>query len=122
MYCLVLFYLATRDDLREMNPIPKFFCIKMVVFFTFWQSVAISLGVHFGWIKRTELYTVANISEGLQDFLICIEMFLAAIAHRYAFKPKGAWACGSASDNVVLHLYLYRVCCVTLVCAVPTRM
>lgn len=27
-------------------------------------------------------------SPGLQDFLICIEMFIAAMAHAYAFPPR----------------------------------
>ena len=29
-----------------------------------------------------------DIAAGLQDFLICIEMFIAALAHAYAFPPK----------------------------------
>jgi hypothetical protein len=33
-------------------------------------------------------YTAADVAEGLQDFLICIEMFLAALAHAYAFPPR----------------------------------
>jgi hypothetical protein len=90
MYCLVLFYLAMQDDLKTMNPIPKFMCIKAVVFFTFWQSFFIALCVHMGWIHRTDLYSVDNISEGLQDFLICFEMLIAAFAHAYAFQPEGS--------------------------------
>jgi hypothetical protein len=33
-------------------------------------------------------YTATDVAEGLQDFLICIEMFLAALAHAYAFPPR----------------------------------
>lgn len=29
-----------------------------------------------------------DVSAGLQEFLICIEMFLAALAHAYAFPPR----------------------------------
>jgi hypothetical protein len=29
MYCLVLFYVTTRFDLVERNPMPKFLCIKV---------------------------------------------------------------------------------------------
>lgn len=33
-------------------------------------------------------YTATDVAEGLQDFLICIEMFVAALAHAYAFPPR----------------------------------
>lgn len=31
---------------------------------------------------------IRHISSKLQDFLICIEMFLAAVAHHYSFSYK----------------------------------
>lgn len=31
---------------------------------------------------------IRNISSKLQDFLICIEMFMAAVAHHYSFTYK----------------------------------
>jgi Organic solute transporter Ostalpha len=38
MYFLVLFYLATQEELARYHPVPKFLCIKMVLFVAFWQS------------------------------------------------------------------------------------
>ena len=35
-----------------------------------------------------EWQTVEAVATGLQDFIICIEMFLAAIAHHYTFSYK----------------------------------
>jgi len=88
MYCLVLFYYSTKENLKPIHPMPKFICIKAVVFFTFWQSVIVSFFVEIGKIHATETYTTENVSSGFQDFLICVEMFFAAFSHIYAFPHK----------------------------------
>ncbi|KAL3266773.1 hypothetical protein HHI36_010931 [Cryptolaemus montrouzieri] len=88
MYCLVMFYKANIHELRPMKPFPKFFCIKAVVFLTFFQGVIIDMLVYQGFIKTTSDTHEAehDLSTRLQDFLLCIEMCLAAIAHHYAFS------------------------------------
>ncbi|KAL0884110.1 hypothetical protein ABMA27_016129 [Loxostege sticticalis] len=92
MYCLVLFYRANRTELKPMKPIGKFLCIKAVVFFSFFQGVIINILVYCGAISSifgiSDSGEVKIISSKLQDFLICIEMFLAAIAHHYSFSYK----------------------------------
>lgn len=92
MYCLVLFYKASKDELKPMKPIPKILCIKAVVFFSFFQGVLINFLVYFGVIKNifgSELNDDPKLlSSKLQNFLICIEMFLAALAHHYSFSYK----------------------------------
>uniref|UniRef100_A0A182JDG1 Organic solute transporter ostalpha n=1 Tax=Anopheles atroparvus TaxID=41427 RepID=A0A182JDG1_ANOAO len=94
MYCLVLFYRATRNELRGMRPIPKFLCIKAVIFFSFFQSVIIYFLVYYGIIKdifdsnTAELESRLELSTKLQNFLICFEMLLAALAHHYSFSHR----------------------------------
>ncbi|XP_013175452.1 PREDICTED: transmembrane protein 184C [Papilio xuthus] len=92
MYCLVLFYRANREELKPMKPIGKFLCIKAVVFFSFFQGVIINILVFCGVISTifdiSDQDKIKVISSKLQDFLICIEMFLAAIAHHYSFSYK----------------------------------
>ncbi|KAF7386431.1 hypothetical protein HZH68_013563 [Vespula germanica] len=92
MYCLVLFYRANSEALKPMKPIGKFLCIKAVVFFSFFQGVIIALLVYFDVIssifKTENTHIIRNISSKLQDFFICIEMFLAAVAHHYSFTYK----------------------------------
>jgi hypothetical protein len=53
--------------------------------------VGIAVMVWLGIIRTEEqftTYTAGDVAAGLQEFLICIEMFLAGIAHAYAFPPK----------------------------------
>ena len=69
------------------RPVPKFLCVKGILFFSFWQSVAISTLVAAGVITSLGPYThPENVSVGLNDLLICIEMPFFAIAHNYAFS------------------------------------
>lgn len=49
------------------------------------QGVAIAILVKVGVIHDTKLYSSDELAKGLQDFIICIEMFIAAIAHKFAF-------------------------------------
>jgi hypothetical protein len=37
LYCLVMFYVALKEELAPFNPVLKFVIVKAVVFFCFWQ-------------------------------------------------------------------------------------
>eukprot|EP00050_Salpingoeca_kvevrii_P016057 m.52223 g.52223 ORF g.52223 m.52223 type:complete len:400 (+) comp6676_c0_seq2:229-1428(+) len=91
MYCLVLFYTAFKKDLKEIKPFGKFLTIKAVVFFSFWQSIVISILVKANVITTKSTWTHYNshsVAAGLQDFLICIEMFIAALVHHKVFSYR----------------------------------
>lgn len=91
MYCLVLLYRALREELAPIRPVGKFLCVKLVVFVSFWQAVLIAFLVKVGVISDKHTWdwdSVEAVATGLQDFIICIEMFLAAIAHHYTFTYK----------------------------------
>ncbi|CAH8588530.1 unnamed protein product [Schistosoma haematobium] len=88
LYCLVMFYRCTRLELSPMKPVAKFLCVKFVVFMSFWQSILIAVLAATGVIRKVEawkLYDVQSIGIALQNFAICIEMFIAAIAHHFSF-------------------------------------
>ncbi|KJE90800.1 hypothetical protein CAOG_02045 [Capsaspora owczarzaki ATCC 30864] len=87
-YALVVFYSALGEELKPFKPFFKFLCVKLVIFFSFWQSVAISGLVAISVIHDFGQYTAENVATGAQDFLICIEMLGAAILHAYAFPYK----------------------------------
>merc|ERR1719348_959961 len=91
LYALFLFYFATKDLLRPYDPALKFFSVKSVIFLSFWQGVVLAIMEKANLISRlqsddkTVLTEAGTVSAGYQNFLICIEMFFAAIAMRYAF-------------------------------------
>ena len=83
---LVYFFFAVKDYMMEHKPLAKFAAIKTVVFLTFWQSVLIGVLNYFKLIPHTQLWTANEVSTGLNNFIICIEMFFICIAHRWVFS------------------------------------
>lgn len=77
-----------------------------MVFFTWWQSIIISLAASYkdfsvnssssGNLNNLEMsnshsrdtWSGEQISKGVQDFMICIEMFIFAIAFSFTFSYK----------------------------------
>jgi hypothetical protein len=106
LYCLAMFWLSINEDLRlfrsvvksllfnvsnkyACRPMPKFLCVKGILFFSFWQAIGISLLASVGAIKKLGPYTdKEHISLGLTDTLICLEMPFFAIAHLSAFSHR----------------------------------
>lgn len=88
MYCLILFYRTLREELAPLHPIGKFLCVKMVVFVSFWQAAFIAVLVKLHVISDRNTWgwsSVGAVAVGLQDFIICGEMFIAAVAHHQSF-------------------------------------
>jgi len=44
--------------------------------------------VRFEWIHRSGEFSVEDVVNGTQNLLICLEMLLAAVAHRHTFPVK----------------------------------
>jgi hypothetical protein len=84
-YYLVLFYLALGDRLKPYNPVPKFLCIKAVLFLSFWQSVVLAFLSRFQIIHEIGSWSVENVTTGINNLLICFEMCFVALAHHHAF-------------------------------------
>lgn len=88
LYGLLLFYHALAEDLAPIRPLGKFMSVKLIIFFTFWQSIAIAIAVHAGLIKDTEHWQVKHISTALNSYLLCAEMLIAAVLHRTVFSHR----------------------------------
>eukprot|EP01100_Stratorugosa_tubuloviscum_P009041 TRINITY_DN378_c2_g1_i2.p1 TRINITY_DN378_c2_g1~~TRINITY_DN378_c2_g1_i2.p1 ORF type:complete len:362 (-),score=90.66 TRINITY_DN378_c2_g1_i2:193-1278(-) len=85
LYFLILFYQVTQKDLAPFKPVPKFLCVKTIVFFCFWQGVLLDLLVKFNLLKPEGEFTVQIVASSVQDFLICVEMFILSILHNFVF-------------------------------------
>ncbi|GAV64774.1 Solute_trans_a domain-containing protein, partial [Cephalotus follicularis] len=83
LYCLVQFYNVTHEKLQAIRPLAKFISFKAIVFATWWQGVGIALLCAFGVLPKE-----GKFQTGLQDFLICIEMAIAAVAHMFVFSAE----------------------------------
>lgn len=87
LYALGLFWVCMHNDLLPFRPVPKFLCIKLIIFASYWQGFLLSILVWLGAIPdNVEGYTSDNLAAAIQDALICCEMPAFAVAHWYAFS------------------------------------
>ena len=87
LYALALFWVCMSQDLQPFRPMPKFLCIKLIIFASYWQGFGLSILQKLGAISNNVPgYTADNLAAAVQDALICCEMPLFAMAHWYAFS------------------------------------
>lgn len=91
LYCLVKLFHAIKSNLRHpinWHPVGKFVCVKGIVFFTWWQSVAIYFLRSYGVIGDVGNWSGADVAGGIIDYLVCVEMVIFSIAHTFTFTYK----------------------------------
>jgi hypothetical protein len=88
LYCLVLLYEATAEELAPLKPLAKFLCVKGVVFFTFWQQAMLTLLSFFHVFTlnhRWECYTnTHDMINGIQ-----VRAGVLGPPSSYSFRPAG---------------------------------
>ncbi|KAL8466957.1 hypothetical protein ACS0TY_035875 [Phlomoides rotata] len=82
LYCLVQFYSVIKNKLAPIKPLAKFLTFKSIVFLTWWQGIAIAFLFSFGALKGSLALVLKT---RIQDYIICIEMGVAAVVHLYVF-------------------------------------
>ncbi|KAJ4930448.1 hypothetical protein NE237_000114 [Protea cynaroides] len=85
LYCLVQFYSVTKEKLKPIKPLAKFLVFKSIVFLTWWQGVAVAILFSMGAFKGV---LVQELQTRIQDYIICIEMGIAAVVHLYVFPAE----------------------------------
>lgn len=86
MYCIIQFYLQLKNDIASHKPLLKVAAIKLVIFLSFWQSIAISFFTSTGLIKAGPRFGNPDIKIGIPAMLLCMEMAIFAIFHLWAFS------------------------------------
>ena len=105
LYVLIKLYFAVEADLVSpvnWKPVGKFLCVKGVVFFTWWQGVFIAFLQSQGLIRQRGDWDSDDIANGLQDYLICVEMLFFAIAHTYTFSYTEYTSLINNGDDAVI--------------------
>jgi hypothetical protein len=103
-YCLAMFLHAVRDYMKEISPNSKFMCIKMIVFFTFWQSILLKGLAYIDIINGSVDWTQTDVTNGLEDFILCIECIGFAIAHHFYFSYKD-FSPGSKIEEAMIEIW-----------------
>ena len=90
LYYLILFYYAMSKPLAPYNPLLKFLVVKITLFFTFWQALTLSMIeeplLHNCFDNESEYFNETKIMTGIENTLICVEMFFMALAGGCAFS------------------------------------
>ena len=86
---LLKFYHAVHEFIEWIQPLPKFLCIKGIVFLTFWQSMLLNVFANAGSSEGGE-QDPDEWADEIQNLLICLEMLGFSIAHFFVF-PTEEW-------------------------------
>ncbi|KAJ3043993.1 hypothetical protein HDV00_003520 [Rhizophlyctis rosea] len=90
MYGLFQFYIVIHNDIASAKPLWKVIAVKFVVFFSFWQSIALSALDNFGVLHGGQYWTADNLADLIQSFLL-----IAAFLHIKAFSHHEFMRSGS---------------------------
>lgn len=97
MYNLGLLYVniekckKARDKLDPINPENKFLCVKLIIFFTFYQKFVLNAMQSWGWMHAVAVRSCVTDSQyksTLEDLLLCVEMLVFSFWHLNAYQAK----------------------------------
>lgn len=87
LYALALFWVCMADELKPFRPVPKFLCVKGIIFASYWQGMFLSVLVAIGAFPESFYgYRPDTLASAIQDALLCFEMPFFSLLHWYAFS------------------------------------
>ncbi|KAI1268894.1 organic solute transporter Ostalpha-domain-containing protein [Xylariaceae sp. FL1019] len=88
MYCIIQFYVQFKKPLADQHLGMKVLAIKLVIFLSFWQTIAIDLATSesLNLVSATSRLAWPDLKVGIPSLLLCIEMALFAILHLWSFS------------------------------------
>lgn len=89
LYYLALFWKCLYSDLMPFHPWPKFLCVKIIVFASYWQGIFVGTLNYFGIFHDTipadKNPQSLNTGVVIQNALLCLEMVLFSWLHWTSF-------------------------------------
>ena len=70
------------------NALGKFLCVKAVVFLCFYQGLALNLVLIIGYIPSSDTVSEKRFIRAVENWLICLEMFVIAICFSLVFPVE----------------------------------
>mmetsp|Transcript_6048 Transcript_6048/g.13012 ORF Transcript_6048/g.13012 Transcript_6048/m.13012 type:complete len:201 (+) Transcript_6048:1056-1658(+) len=98
LFSLAQLFRAVHAELTEpvdRRPLQKFLCIKLIIFFTYWQGFGIELLQANGAVAPYGDWTSEHVAALLTNALVCAEMLTFAVAHHFAFSYREYTRAGS---------------------------
>lgn len=97
MFCVIQFYVQLTKPLSEHKLFVKIIAIKLVVFLSFWQASAISVGTStLKIVHPNKVIAYPDLKVGIPALLLCVEMAAFSILHLWAF-PYAPYVDGAPS-------------------------
>lgn len=88
LYELAIFWKCLYKELVQFGPWPKFLCVKLIIFASYWQSILLMILQHFGVFKQHVNLKEEDMGYIYQNVLLCLEMIPFAIGHLVAFSNE----------------------------------
>lgn len=88
LYELAVFWKCLYKELMQFGPWPKFLCVKLIIFASYWQSILLMILQHFGVFKQHVNLKEEDMGFIYQNVLLCLEMIPFSIGHLIAFSNE----------------------------------
>lgn len=93
LYSIAMFWKCLYVELAPFNPWRKFLCVKLIIFASYWQGLAVGLLTWIGVFKNSESIVNefltankhGNLGTQIQNGLLCLEMVFFAYLHWKSF-------------------------------------